>query len=35
MIGGILAQVGEYLPALSTALKDGRAGKRDAKAPQA
>ena len=24
MIGGILAQVGDYLPALSTALKNGR-----------
>jgi len=36
MIGGILAQVGDYLPALSTALKNTRdGGKRPAKAPEA
>ena len=36
MIGGIMAQVGNYLPALSTALKNGRdAGKRNPKAPEA
>lgn len=40
MIGGILAQVGDYLPALRTALKDGRqdgrqAAKQPPKAPDA
>ena len=35
MLGGILAQVGDYLPALSSALKNSREGKRAAKAPDA
>jgi uncharacterized membrane protein YqiK len=35
MLGGILAQVGDYLPALSSAMKNSREGKRPAKAPDA
>jgi hypothetical protein len=35
MLGGILAQVGDYLPALSSALKNSREGKRPTKAPDA
>lgn len=35
MLGGILAQVGDYLPALTSALKNNREGKRPEKAPDA
>jgi hypothetical protein len=36
MIGGILTQVGDYLPTISSALKNGRqATKPPAKAPDA
>jgi hypothetical protein len=35
MLGGILAQVGDYLPALSSALKNSREGKRTEKGPDA